>query len=221
MHHIVYKVTCRVTHRYYIGLHSTANLDDGYLGSGILIRRSIKKHGKDAHVFEMLDSLATREDAAIREKTLIQAVLGKDPLLLNISEGGNGGNKVVWTEARRRRQSQLMSNMPRTDTHCANISASLKGHALSDERKCRISESLTGRRLDKARREKLRLANLGRSEFRWTIASPDGRVFEVDSLKLFCEQYSLKYLSLYKSLGRAPISRGPAKGWQVLSRCQK
>ncbi len=39
----VYKVTNTLNQKYYIGCHCTFKLDDGYLGSGMKIKRSIAK----------------------------------------------------------------------------------------------------------------------------------------------------------------------------------
>ena len=44
--HYIYKTTCNITNKYYIGMHSTSNLEDGYLGSGKRLRYSIRKYGK-------------------------------------------------------------------------------------------------------------------------------------------------------------------------------
>lgn len=43
--HFTYRTTCLVTGKWYVGMHSTANINDGYLGSGKILLRSVKKYG--------------------------------------------------------------------------------------------------------------------------------------------------------------------------------
>lgn len=43
----LYRITNLVNGKMYIGQHITSDLDDGYMGSGILISRAIKKYGVD------------------------------------------------------------------------------------------------------------------------------------------------------------------------------
>ena len=59
--HFIYKITNLINNRYYYGMHSTNNLEDGYFGSGKLIRLSIKKYGQNNHRFEILEFLPNRE----------------------------------------------------------------------------------------------------------------------------------------------------------------
>ena len=54
-HHYIYKITCNVTGKYYIGMHSTSNLEDSYFGSGTVLWRSIKKYGRNTHIKEILE----------------------------------------------------------------------------------------------------------------------------------------------------------------------
>jgi len=89
--HIIYKTTCLITERFYIGMHSTDNLDDGYKGSGKRLRRSINKHGEDNHVTEILETLPNRKALAAREKEIINREFLEDPQCMNINTGGEGG----------------------------------------------------------------------------------------------------------------------------------
>lgn len=90
-YHFIYKTTNLLSGRYYIGMHSTNDLNDGYLGSGTLLRRSLNKHGKENHLFEILEFLNSREDLAAREKEIItlQEIARKE--CMNLKVGGLGG----------------------------------------------------------------------------------------------------------------------------------
>jgi hypothetical protein len=95
--HYIYKTTCDVTKRYYIGMHSTTNLEDGYLGSGKRLRYSIRKYGKENHTKEILEFLPTREELIIRELKIVDKILISDKLCMNLKEGGSGGfTKKDW-----------------------------------------------------------------------------------------------------------------------------
>lgn len=90
-YHYIYKTTCLVTGRYYIGMHSTSNLEDEYIGSGQRLWKSIKKHGKENHVREILEYLPERSSLKIRERELVNENLLQDPNCMNLQLGGGGG----------------------------------------------------------------------------------------------------------------------------------
>jgi hypothetical protein len=72
-------------------MHSTSNLEDGYLGSGKRLRYSIRKYGKENHIKEILEFLPTREKLIIRESEIVNKILLTDKLCMNLKEGGQGG----------------------------------------------------------------------------------------------------------------------------------
>ena len=90
-YHYIYKTTCYVTGRYYIGMHSTSNLEDGYIGSGKRLWLSINKHGVDNHTKEILEFLENRQELKNREHQLVNADRLKDITCMNLQIGGGGG----------------------------------------------------------------------------------------------------------------------------------
>ena len=93
-YHYIYKITCIKNNRYYIGMHSTDNLEDGYFGGGKRIKNSVKKHGKDYHKKEILEFLESRDLLKIREREIVNEDLLVDTMCMNLALGGEGGGKI-------------------------------------------------------------------------------------------------------------------------------
>lgn len=93
MYFTIYKTTNLINGKYYIGMHKTDDLDDGYLGSGYLLRRAIKKHGKEKFQKEILFVFDNKEDMISKEVELITEEDRKSKLCYNIAQGGSGGNR--------------------------------------------------------------------------------------------------------------------------------
>lgn len=91
-YHYTYKTTNLINGRYYLGMHSTNRLDDGYLGSGKRLYYELNKYGRDNFKFKILEHFNSREELVQAEKNLIGEDILKDPNCLNIVIGGSGGN---------------------------------------------------------------------------------------------------------------------------------
>ena len=90
-YHYIYKTTNIINGKYYIGMHSTNNLDDGYMGSGKRLWYSINYHGKDNHVCEILEHCDTRKELKEREREIVNEELLSEDLCMNLQVGGQGG----------------------------------------------------------------------------------------------------------------------------------
>lgn len=91
MHFYTYKITNLTNGKIYVGVHKTKNLDDGYMGSGKLLKRSISKHGienfkKDILMFHESESEMFEIESLIVDQEFVDR---KDTY--NIKIGGFGG----------------------------------------------------------------------------------------------------------------------------------
>lgn len=90
-YHFLYKTTCKTTGKFYVGMHSSDSLEDGYLGSGKILGYSRHKYGDENHTREILEICESREQLKSREKEIVNEDMLKDPLNMNLKYGGEGG----------------------------------------------------------------------------------------------------------------------------------
>lgn len=86
----LYKITDPVTNNYYFGVHKTNNLEDGYMGSGVRLNKTIKQRSRKT-IVEFFDNT---KDMYTREKEIVTKNLLADQHCLNCHEGGIGGDTI-------------------------------------------------------------------------------------------------------------------------------
>lgn len=74
---------------YYLGKHSTKNIDDGYTGSGKKLNERYET--KDPFTFDILEYYNSEKELNIAEDELIGDLWWTDPKCLNMTGGGHGG----------------------------------------------------------------------------------------------------------------------------------
>lgn len=109
MKYIVYKTTCQVNGKCYIGKHQTENPDifDGYLGNSIWVNRTdrlknpefpfhfaVKKYGIENFKRETLFVFDTAEEAFTKEAELVNEDFIKKDDNYNVVLGGKGGKQL-------------------------------------------------------------------------------------------------------------------------------
>lgn len=88
--HFTYKVECSINQKIFYGFYSSNNLDSTFRGKGNLLSKSFKLHGRENHVFEILQFFNTRDEAIHAYNEL------KASLLINPSQPKNKKFHIVY-----------------------------------------------------------------------------------------------------------------------------
>lgn len=143
IYNYVYKITNSQNGKWYIGVHSTDNLDDGYMGSGTYIRRAIKKYGKEKFTKDIIKFFDNRDSAFEFEKNIVTEEVVKSSYSYNGCVGGSGA----------------VGTLPKSEEHKLNISIAQKRrykengnptvgqvrNPASEERKRKVSDANKGK----------------------------------------------------------------------------
>lgn len=158
MFYTVYKITNILNDKFYIGKHQTKYLDDGYMGSGKLLKFAYEKYGIDKFTKEILFIFDNEDDMNKKEKELV--VICEQSY--NLCSGGMGGFSYINRSGKALRTGMIHSEDSKkkmghkdnkfnkdkkwNEEQKANLSNSmsiaLKGKSKSEEHKRKISESI-------------------------------------------------------------------------------
>jgi hypothetical protein len=137
-------------------MHSSSNLEDGYIGSGKKLWNSVRKHGRENHIIEILEWYPDRSSLKEREKELVNEALLLDPMCLNLAIGGNGGfinsesakagakgmNAKIWKDDEFRMRNSVRKSKMNEELHRKGViqAPSWKGKTHTEETKRKIGE---------------------------------------------------------------------------------
>jgi len=133
----LYVIISKSTGQFYYGIHSTNNLNDGYMGTGKRVLRSLKKHGRQNHTKIIIEFFNTREEASAAEEKLVTVELLKNPLCMNLQTGGD--TDISFSE-------ETLLKLKKSDAQRAAISEMRKGKAtfVTKEQREQHSKKVSG-----------------------------------------------------------------------------
>ena len=142
-YYYVYKITNLVNGKIYIGKHSTTNLDDNYMGSGVVLHQAYQKYGLENFNKEVMQFYTSEEELNQGEIYWIARFNSTDPKIgYNLTYGGDGGG--LLEETKRKISETLKGRV-----------AWNKGKPMSEEQKLKISEANKGRIFSEEHKQKL------------------------------------------------------------------
>jgi len=126
-YYLVYKTINLKNGKYYIGVHKTKNKNDSYLGSGMALKRAIKKYGKQNFSRSILQECSSEEDMYAKEKEIIKNHIN-DKMCYNLNSGGFGGWAYVNTTGINKGINNCMHNKEIADKVARLVSATKKAN---------------------------------------------------------------------------------------------
>jgi group I intron endonuclease len=133
---VVYKTTNIFNGKIYVGKDEFNN--QLYLGSGYILKKAIKKYGKENFKKEIIEECQSRESLEDREIYWIKTLNATDPGIgYNIAEGGTGGN--TYFGKTEKEMIEIKSK----------ISKSGKGRVFSEEHRKKLADSARRRKGNK------------------------------------------------------------------------
>lgn len=150
----LYKITNLTNGKMYIGQHTTSNLDDGYMGSGTIIKRAIQKYGIDNFRKEWLMFCEDSDELNYMERVFVDQTWLDRSDTYNLSLGGEVSSGFTFTMSEETKKKISEANKGRQPPN--------KGISRSAEVKKKLSEANKGKQWSSEVKKKISEANNGR-----------------------------------------------------------
>ena len=149
----IYKITNILNSKSYIGKHVSNRLDDPYFGSGIAIKKAIKKYGKHNFIKDILEICSDMNNLSEREIFHIENE-GTFSKGYNLTRGGDGCLGMVFSKNTKDKMSKSIK-----DAYKRNPKLS---KAISDRGKLLTGDKnpFFGKKLSREHIEKMRVARV-------------------------------------------------------------
>ena len=203
---IIYKTTNLVNGKIYVGQHFTS-ADDGYLGSGKVIKQSIKKYGKENFVRETLE-FCSEENVDERERVWIFELNVTDRNIgYNLNSGGSiisleVRNKISNNHANVKGNNNPMYGVKRFGKNNPNFgkkwSQKMKDELsqIKKNKTCGEDNHFYGKQHSGDSKRKMSNSSC---KFIWEIENKNYEIFFVENLKEYCKNNNLSYDCLYNT----------------------
>lgn len=110
-----YKITNNINGHYYYGIHSTNNIDDGYMGSGTILHQAFEKYGINNFTKDIIKFFDNREDCSKYEQQIVTKEIARDRNCYNVRLGGD--NQHIWFHKDYSREHLRIKMTPQNSTN--------------------------------------------------------------------------------------------------------
>jgi hypothetical protein len=141
-YYLVYKTTCLVNNKIYVGYHKTQKLNDGYIGSGTSFENSVRLYGKENFRREILEFCISLKHMDIQERYWVKELHANDKKIgYNITDGGGGGDTITNHPDKK----IILKKWKKSEEFKDWLSEKMTGRSLSEEHKANIGKGLKGK----------------------------------------------------------------------------
>lgn len=141
MYYFIYQTTNLINNKKYIGQHQTENINDGYLGSGVLLQKAIKKYGKENFSREILCFANNKDELDSLEIAYIAAANAKESnQYYNLNDGGMGQRGFIMSDEQRAVISQKAKERYASGFDKSKIFTAERSRKISETRKKNYAE---------------------------------------------------------------------------------